>query len=257
MIVPTFNERENVIELIRRLDQCLVNRMWEIIFVDDDSGDGTADLVREVARTDGRIRCLQRIGRRGLSSACVEGMLSSSAPYMAVMDGDLQHDETLLIRMLDTLKEGGADVVIGSRYVSGGGVGSWDRSRVRISQTATSLSRLAVPADLKDPMSGFFMITREAFAATVRSLSAIGFKILVDIFASAPLPLRFIELPYEFRSRRAGESKLDDRAKWGYAMLLLDKMIGQLIPVRLRHRRQRRNCCAPGCSRSLVWEVGP
>ena len=200
--------------------------------MDDDSADGTSDLVREIAQSDRRVRCLQRIGRRGLSSACIEGMLSSSAPYLAVIDGDLQHDETLLARMLDILKGGQVDAVIGSRYVSGGGVGAWDRARVRISRTATSLGRLAVGSDLKDPMSGFFMITREAFAATVRNLSAIGFKILLDIFASAPRPLRFIELPYQFRSRHAGESKLDSRAKWDYAMLLVDKMIGHLVPVR-------------------------
>jgi dolichol-phosphate mannosyltransferase len=144
IIVPTFNERENVDELIGRLDRCLANYTWEVIFVDDDSADGTSDLVREIAKSDRRVRCLQRIGRRGLSSACIEGMLSSSAPYLAVIDGDLQHDETLLARMLDILKGGQVDAVIGSRYVSGGGVGAWDRARLRISRAATSLGRLAV-----------------------------------------------------------------------------------------------------------------
>jgi dolichol-phosphate mannosyltransferase len=232
VIVPTFNERENVAELVKRLDKSLISCSWEVIFVDDDSPDETSDCARHLAQRDHRVRCIQRIGRRGLSSACIEGMLASSAPYLAVIDGDLQHDETLLLPMLDALKSGQEDVVIGSRYVAGGGVGSWDVERLHMSRYATRLSRLVIGSHLKDPMSGFFMIRREAFAAAVRNLSVIGFKILLDLFASSPRPLRFKELPYQFRSRRAGESKLDSRAKWDYAMLLLDKLIGRLVPVR-------------------------
>ncbi|HEX2225766.1 MAG TPA: glycosyltransferase family 2 protein [Candidatus Binatia bacterium] len=232
IIVPTYNERDNAPELVRRLDKCLAGYSWEVIFVDDDSPDGTATVVRQVAQRDGQVRCLHRIGRRGLSSACIEGMLASSAPYLAVIDGDLQHDETLLPSMLHALKTGEYDVAIGSRYVSGGGTGAWETSRVHMSRFATAVSRLIVGADLKDPMSGFFMIHRDAFNAAVRNLSVIGFKILLDLFASSPRPLRFKELPYEFRARRAGESKLDSRAKWDYGMLLLDKLIGRLVPVR-------------------------
>jgi dolichol-phosphate mannosyltransferase len=92
IIVPTFNERENVVELAERIGACLPDCAWELVYVDDDSPDGTADLVRQLAHQDSRIRCVQRLGRRGLSSACVEGMLASSAPYLAVIDGDLQHD---------------------------------------------------------------------------------------------------------------------------------------------------------------------
>lgn len=232
VIVPTFNERKNVHELVRLLRNCLNRCSWEVIFVDDDSPDGTADLVRAMARHDHRIRCIQRIGRRGLSSACIEGMLASSAPYLAVMDGDLQHDEELLLPMLYTLKQGEEDIVVGSRYVSGGGTEGWDSARLHLSRVATWISRVVVRADLKDPMSGFFMIRREVFTAAERNLSVIGFKILLDLFASSPQPLKFKELPYQFRSRHEGESKLDSRAKWDYGMLLLDKLIGHLIPVR-------------------------
>ncbi len=232
IIVPTFNERENVAELVQRLDKSLMGCSWEVIFVDDDSPDGTSTFVRQIAQRDCRVRCLQRIGRRGLSSACIEGMLASSAPYLVVIDGDLQHDETLLLPMLNALKTGEEDIVIGSRYVSGGEIGAWDSSRAHMSRRATWLSRLVIRADLKDPMSGFFMIRRDVFAAAVRNLSVIGFKILLDIFASSPRPLRFKELPYQFRSRQAGESKLDSRVKWDYGMLLLDKLIGHLVPVR-------------------------
>jgi dolichol-phosphate mannosyltransferase len=219
-------------ELIRRLDRALSRCSWEVIFVDDDSPDGTANLVRQMAQRDYRVRCVQRFGRRGLSSACIEGMLASSAPYLAVMDGDLQHDETLLLPMFESLKNGDADIVIGSRYVSGGGVGAWQTSRVRMSRCATWFSRFILRAELKDPMSGFFMIRREAFAAALRNLSLIGFKLLLDLFASSVRPLRFKELPYQFRTRHAGESKLDSRAYWDFGMLLLDKLIGHLVPVR-------------------------
>jgi dolichol-phosphate mannosyltransferase len=232
VVVPTFNERGNVAELLRRLEAALAGRSWEVIFVDDDSPDGTADLVRELGRTDDRVRCIQRIGRRGLSSACIEGMLSSNAPYQAVIDADLQHDETLLPRMLDALKAGEAEIVVGSRYLAAGGLGDWQASRARISRLATRLSRLVLHGDLTDPMSGFFMIRREVFAARVRALSGIGFKILLDLFASSAQPLRYVELPYQFRSRVAGESKLDSQAVWEYFMLLLDKLVGRFVPVR-------------------------
>jgi dolichol-phosphate mannosyltransferase len=232
IIVPTFNERENVLELVRRLDECLKGNSWEVIFVDDDSSDGTADRVREIARRDRRVRCIQRIGRRGLSSACVEGMLASSAPYLVVMDADLQHDESVLPRMLDALRAGDTDIVVGSRYTKGGGIGTWNAKRAKISRFATRLSRMVVKRDLSDPMSGFFALRREALEQAVRNLSNIGFKILLDVLASSSQPLRLKEIPYEFRNRHAGESKLDSQAMWGYLMLLADKLFGHIVPVR-------------------------
>ncbi|MEP6546436.1 MAG: glycosyltransferase family 2 protein [Gammaproteobacteria bacterium] len=232
IIVPTFNERGNVAELIASLISCLGNRSWEVVFVDDDSPDGTADLVRERAAADSRIRCLKRIGRRGLSSACVEGMLATTAPYLAVIDADLQHDEKLLPQMLDTLKRGDAEIVVGSRYAPGGDIGDWNASRARMSRFAIRLSRLVVPAELTDPMSGFFMMRRSVLDGSVRKLSAIGFKILADLFASHRPPLRFSELAYTFKPRHTGESKLDSVTMWDYVMLLLDKMVGRWIPVR-------------------------
>jgi dolichol-phosphate mannosyltransferase len=232
VIVPTFNERGNVSEVVSRLERCLQGEAWEVIFVDDDSTDGTAERVREIARCDPRVRCIQRIGRRGLSSACVEGMMSSSSPYLAVMDGDCQHDETILPRMLEALRAEEADVVVGSRYADGGGTGSWDGSRARMSRFATLLSRAVIKHDLSDPMSGFFAVRREVLERAVRSLSGVGFKILLDVIASSREPLRLKEVPYEFRTRHIGESKLDNQAMWGFLMLLADKLIGGAIPVR-------------------------
>jgi dolichol-phosphate mannosyltransferase len=232
VVVPVLNEADNVAPLIERLNRALAGVRWEAIFVDDDSPDGTADVVRALARLQGNIRCVQRLGRRGLSSACIEGILSSTAPYIAVMDGDLQHDETLLPQMLARIKAERLDVVVASRYTEAGSVGDWQRSRVVISDVAGRLSRLVVKADLTDPMSGFFMVERDAFAAAMRSLTGQGFKILLDFFASSPRPLAFAEVPLTFRQRLHGESKLDTLVAWEYLMLVLQKLVGPAVPVR-------------------------
>jgi dolichol-phosphate mannosyltransferase len=232
VVVPTLNESANVPVLVGLLHQVLVGIEWEIVFVDDDSRDGTADVARRLAQTDPRVRCMQRIGRRGLASACIEGILATSAPVVAVMDADLQHDETLLPRMYAALVEGDLDIVVASRYVAGGSLGALTETRAAISGFATKLSRLIVKSDLADPMSGFFMLRRAAFDAAVRNLSGQGFKILLDLFASSPRPLRFREIAFTFRERRFGESKLDSMVAWEYLMLIADKLIGHIIPVR-------------------------
>src|SRR5262249_25082739 len=154
-------ERDNVTELIARLDAALAGHRWEVIFVDDDSPDGTAEVVRQLAQRDPRVRGLLRIKRRGLSSACIEGMLASAAPVIAVMDGGLQHDETRLPAMLRAIREDGADLVIGTRYAAGGSLGSWDPSRAALSRLATRLSRPVGRRDVSDPLSGFFMLRRD------------------------------------------------------------------------------------------------
>lgn len=233
VIVPTFNERDNVAQLAARVGEALRGVSWELIFVDDDSPDGTADAVRNLAESDSRVRCVQRVGRRGLSSACIEGMLSSAAPYLAVIDGDLQHDETLLPDMLRTLKETDAEIVVGSRYMDGGGIGDWDARRASLSRVSTWLAKKTLRIGLSDPMSGFFALRRDVFQSVMRKLSSIGFKILLDIFASAERPLRYREMPYSFRSRQAGESKVDNRVALDFLTLLLQKRFGRLMPTRL------------------------
>lgn len=232
VVVPTFNERDNVRPLVRELAAVLEGIDWELIFVDDDSPDGTAQLVRELDLCRPHVRCLQRIGRRGLSTACTEGMLASSAPYLAVMDGDLQHDPRILPAMLELLRSGAAELVVGSRYAAGGGTAGWDSKRVAVSRLATRLGHTLVPMELRDPMSGFFMLRRPLLDEVVRNLSGLGFKILLDIFASAGRAINFREVPYVFRTRQAGESKLDSLVAWEYLMLLADKLIGHWVPVR-------------------------
>lgn len=233
IVVPTFNERANVATLVAKLDQALADRRWEVVFVDDDSPDATADEVRELGRIDPRVRVIQRIGRRGLSSACIEGMCATAAPVVAVIDGDLQHDETLLPAMLDLLqREEMLDLVVGSRFVEGGGTGDWDGDRVAKSALATRLSRRVLKADLTDPMSGFFMIRTAIVRNLVPQLSGIGFKILLDLLTASPRPLAFMELPYTFRTRTEGESKLDHVVAIEYLIALYDRRFGQIVPVR-------------------------
>ena len=233
IVVPTFNERSNVERLYNALSPLLSSVDWEIIFVDDDSNDQTSKYAKELSLKNPNLRCIQRIGRRGLSSACIEGILSSSAPIVAVMDADLQHDEGLIPKMLDLLNQDESlDMVIGSRFVEGGSTGGLPESRVKISKFASWLSRLIVKQPLADPMSGFFMIRRHIFEKFMRQLSAKGFKILLDIISVAETEINYRELPYEMRSRAEGESKLDSLIVWEYLLLILDRFFGRYVPVR-------------------------
>lgn len=232
VVVPTFKEAKNVPLVVERLGKVLAGIPWEVVFVDDDSPDGTAEVARDIARRDRRVRVIQRVGRRGLSTACVEGVLSSSAPYFAVMDGDLQHDDAMLPKMFARLKADDLDIVVGSRYLEGERTEGLSPFRKWVSRTGGDTARLVLHADLTDPMSGFFVMTRASFDRTVRRMSQQGFKILLDLFASSPAPLRFAEMPTEFRVREHGESKLDTKVAWEFGILVLDKLIGRFIPVR-------------------------
>jgi dolichol-phosphate mannosyltransferase len=233
VVVPTLNEAANVERLVEKLSVVLAGRGWEVVFVDDNSADGTSDLVRRIGRTSRHVRIVQRVGRRGLSSAVIEGILATAAPVIAVMDGDLQHSEDALPRLIDAIESGEAEVAVGTRYVEGGGTGDWDAGRVRMSRLATRAGQIALGTNVSDPMSGFFAIRRDAFERALPRLSAIGFKILIDILASAPTTLKVTEVPYHFRSREAGESKIGARVVAEYVELIADKTIGRFVPVRL------------------------
>jgi dolichol-phosphate mannosyltransferase len=232
VVIPTFNERANVTEIVARLDRVLAGVSWEVIFVDDDSPDRTAETVKAIAASDSRVRCLKRVGRRGLAGACIEGMLASSAPYVAVMDADLQHDENILPQMLATLMDNSADAIVGSRYVAGGRASSFTAKRAKFSRTATGLARRLLGVDIADPMSGFFMLKREKLDEVARELSPVGFKILLDIILTSRPRLRVIEIPYEFRPRRFGESKFDAAIGLEFLGLALAKITGGVIGPR-------------------------
>jgi dolichol-phosphate mannosyltransferase len=233
VVVPCYNERRNVAPMVSRLEAALAGIAWEAIFVDDDSPDGTADAVRAIARHDPRIRCIRRIGRRGLASAVIEGALASSAGFVGVIDGDLQHDETRLPVMLAMLRAGGADVVVASRFAAGGdAAGLAAPWRHGLSALGIRLAGAMLRVKLTDPMSGFFMLPQATFEQLAPRLTGQGFKILLDLLLSAPEPLRVQEVGAIFRARTEGESKLSPLVLLQFGGLLLDKALHGLVPLR-------------------------
>jgi dolichol-phosphate mannosyltransferase len=232
VIVPTFNERDNVTTLYRRLEATFAGIAWEVVFVDDNSPDGTWDVVRGLAQADTRVRCIRRIGRRGLSGACIEGILAASAPYAAVIDADLQHDETQLPKMLAVLQSGEFDLVVGSRYIEGGSADSFDKQRAGASQLATEVAKRVLRVKIADPMSGFFMIRRDRFEQLAPQLSTQGFKILLDVVATARGELRVKEIPFTFGTRLHGESKLDSMVALDFLGLVLAKLTHDVVSLR-------------------------
>jgi len=234
IVVPTFNEQANIPILFARLNRVLAGHDWEVIFVDDNSPDGSATTARSIGEADSRVRCIRRIGRRGLAGACLEGMLASQARYLAVMDADLQHDEALLAEMLECLRAGRADVVVASRYLDGGSADGLSKQRSRVSRWSNALVRFLLGIDLTDPMSGHFMIRRDVFENVAPAISSQGFKILLDILATARGRLRTLELPSAFRERQHGESKLDSKIALDFAALVTSKLTEGARRPRLR-----------------------
>jgi dolichol-phosphate mannosyltransferase len=232
VVIPTLNERDNVGPLIAALDRALAGREWEAIFVDDGSTDGTQAAVEALARRNRGIRLIRRHGRRGLSTAILEGMMATTAPVVASIDADMQHDESILPRLHDAVLAG-ADVAVGTRYADGGSTGEWEAARVRKSEIATRLAAMVTRTRVSDPMSGFFVVRREAVLGAVPHMSGVGFKLLLDLLASSPRPLAVAEVPYTFRPRQAGTSKLDSMVALEYLLLLADKITNGILPARM------------------------
>ncbi len=238
VIVPSYNERDNVALLYEKVATALKDLPFEFIVVDDNSPDGTAEVVKQMAREHQNVRCIHRIGRRGLSSAVVEGISASAAPYFAVIDADLQHDEAILPQMLEKAIAGD-HIVVGTRYSSGGQVGEGlSKTREAGSKLATRLSGLLTGKALSDPMSGFFLMPRSVFDEVAPALSSEGFKILLDIIVSAGRArarqgkdLRIGEVPYTFRPRHAGESKMSPLVVVQFLGLIVSKLTGGLLPT--------------------------
>jgi len=232
VVVPTYNERDNVPLVVELLKRTLEDVSWEVIFVDDNSPDGTAAAVRALGAADHRVRCIRRIGRRGLAGACIEGMLSSQARYIAVLDADLQHDETLLAAMLERIRKGDVDVVVGSRYIPGGSADSFTSKRRFMSRLSHVAAHAITKVELSDSGSGFYMIRRDAVEGLAPRLSSQGFKLLLDIMTTARGTLRAAELPYTFRERQHGESKLDSHVVLDFAALLVAKLTNDAVSFR-------------------------
>lgn len=231
IVIPTFNERTNIHPLLRLVDQALPGVHWEMIIVDDNSPDGTSAAVKQIAAVDARVRCIRRIARRGLAGACLEGILASAAPFVAVMDADLQHDEALLVPMLDVLRRKGADLVVATRYAEGGAENVMTRWRAAGSRLAAGLVHRWFDLRLSDPMSGFFMARRDFIETLAPRLSTQGFKILLDIAVTAGRNVRIAEIPFAFRPRHSGMSKLDAGILLDYLGLIVAKATHDRIPI--------------------------
>jgi dolichol-phosphate mannosyltransferase len=233
IILPTFNEQGNCAPLIERIEQALGPDGWEVIIVDDDSRDGTAEEARALALSDTRVRAIQRIGRRGLASAVIEGFCATAAPFVAVMDADHQHDPALLPPMLAALKAGETEICVASRFAPGASVADWaEPARERLSGLANRAARMLTGVDLSDPMSGYFMLETARARALAPRLSGVGFKILLDLLATAEEPLQVREFPLRFGARRSGTSKLDRGVAFDFLAGLYDKWLGRVIPTR-------------------------
>ncbi|MEZ5890479.1 MAG: glycosyltransferase family 2 protein [Xanthobacteraceae bacterium] len=232
IVVPTLNERANIPILVARLQRLLAGIHWEVVFVDDNSTDGTAAVARTIGEADSRVRCIRRIGRRGLAGALLEGMLASQARYVAALDADLQHDESLLVAMVERLRQGDVDLVVASRYMDGKATAGFNPHRARASRWSSMVARRFLGVELTDPMSGFFMLRRDLVEELAPSLSSQGFKLLLDIVATAHGRIRVVELPYVFRTRQHGLSKLDTRVVLDFAALVISKLTSDAVSLR-------------------------
>ncbi|MDG2002348.1 MAG: glycosyltransferase family 2 protein [Novosphingobium sp.] len=233
IVLPTFNERDNLASLIERMHGALAGISWEAIFVDDNSPDGTSDEARALSLSDPHVRVIQRINRRGLASAAIEGMLSTASPVVAVMDADHQHDPKLLPDMLKAVMSGECDVAVASRFAEGSSTEAWNApKREKASNIANAIARKVTGVELSDPMSGYFMLRSDALRETAPRLSGVGFKILLDILATSEKKLNVKDFPLTFGARASGESKLDRTVVFEFLVGLYDKWLGRIIPTR-------------------------
>lgn len=232
VIVPTYREAANVPELFERLKNVLRDLAWEMIVVDDNSPDGTAEIAFSLAARDPRMRCIRRVNRLGLAGAVIEGVLSSSAELVAVIDGDLQHDERILPQMCQSLANGGADLAIGTRVGDEAAERGLTPARQQLSNAGAYFFRRISGMSVTDPMSGFFMIRRQIVSQIAPRLSSDGFKILADILLCAPPGLRIVETPYVFRKRQAGQSKLSPLVAVDFLGLVAHHASAGVLPIR-------------------------
>lgn len=236
VVVPTYNEAENIQPLYSQISQSLGGINYEVVFVDDDSLDGTSEQVNQLMDKYDNVRLIKRINKRGLSSACIDGFASSNAQYLAVIDADLQHDPKVLAQMFEIItKKDTLDITVASRFLGQSDIQGLSFIRKQMSRLGNYIASLISGAKLTDPLSGFFMIDRRILDRVIHNLSGKGFKILLDIFSScklAGIKPSFVEVPITFMKRHSGESKLDSLVMLEFLMLLFDKIVGKYIPVR-------------------------
>ena len=230
IILPTYNERENIPILIDRLEQALKDTPFEVLVMDDNSPDETWAVAKSLAETRPWLRVIRRMSHRGLGPAVVDGFTAATGDFLIVMDADLQHDESVLSKFISAF-DAGAELVVGSRKIDGGGIEDWSRARRFVSWTATQMARLVLPSTMTDPMSGFFGVRRELFAELKSEINPRGFKILLEI-ASKCKRRQIAEVGYVFRGRIHGESKLSAKVMSQYLLALYELSLGHYIPLR-------------------------
>jgi len=220
LIIPTLNEAENIGGLLDHVRRVLdpLNISYEILVVDDDSKDGTGDVVSAISERDPRVRLVVRKGQRGLSGAILYGWKHTDADVLGVMDADLQHPPEVLPKLVAAIQRG-RDVAIGSRYIPGGGTGSWNPMRKLLSAAAVGVTYPLQPrkAHAKDPMSGFFMVRRRSVDKI--DFQTTGFKLLLEVLVRGQIE-SIEEVPFAFGLRFKGASKANFKVGWDYARLL-------------------------------------
>jgi len=218
LVIPTYNEKENIKELLNELKKVLKPYSHEIIIVDDNSHDGTWRVVKKISEKDKNVKLVRRVGERGLSSAVLRGFEKARGDVLGVMDADLSHDPKILPRMIKEIKE--HDLVVGSRKVKGGGVENGSLKRKLISSVASLMARIILNVKVKDPMSGYFLIKKSVYARCKDELNPVGYKILLELLVKGR-PRKIKEIPFIFRDRKRGKSKLNHKVIKDYLKHLL------------------------------------
>lgn len=233
IIIPTYNERDNIVPLVFEVAQALQGIDWAIFFVDDNSNDGTITQLESIANTNDRVDGVIRKGIRGLSGAVLTGLMYARSPYIAVMDADLQHDPKLIKRMLAGLESDSyIQVAVASRYTQSTKISGLNTSRLIGSIILTYVARIIISKKLTDPMSGFFITRRSTFSQLAPHLSHNGYKIMLDLVSGLPDKNAILEFPLIFRSRHTGQSKMDFRVLWELLLIFIQRSIKNLLPRR-------------------------
>lgn len=230
VIIPTFNEAENILKVINEVEDSLQGHDYEIIVVDDNSPDGTSDLVKKYSKSNSKVSCIKRTWKKGLSSAVVEGVALSSKEHICVMDGDGQHNPKDLSKFINEFENQEIDLVIGSRFIGKKNTEGLSSSRNELSRFGIKITNFFLKSPVTDPLSGFFMAKRQSLEGIRGSLYKDGFKILFDILM-LDKSLKFEEVAIDFRSRLKGESKLNISTLFNLAGQIFENLTQGLIPA--------------------------
>ncbi len=235
IVIPTFNEVENIIPLLKNLTSLVNHFEYEIIVVDDDSPDGTSDEVNKYMKLNKRIKLITRIGRSGLSSAIKEGLIFAQGKYLLVLDGDGQHDPSFILQMLEEIKKNKSDIIIGSRFLNTSTLEGLSNKRSLGSKIANKFARISLHRNyskLTDYLSGCFCLEKEITKKFIRKIEINGFKFLYELLSLSKGKLVVNEVPLIFKERRFGNSKLDVAIVWDFLISIIHNLTLRLLPRR-------------------------